>query len=96
MYYSLFPLYGRYPKYGICREQKFENGLVTIRREVDHGHIQNIRIAGDFFGDGEIADLESQLIGLPLDDSLAEELDRLNVGAYMHGISAKDLAGMLR
>ena len=88
--------YGFYPQYSICREQKFESGLVTIRMEVEHGVIRKIRIAGDFFGNADIAELEEQLTGLPLDDRLQSRLETLYLEDYMHGITPADLAGLLR
>ena len=88
--------YGSSPAYQIRREEKFPAGLVTIQMDVEHSVIRKIRIRGDFFGNGEISELEEALIGLPLDDHLPEALSALQIDHYMHGISAVDLAGLLR
>lgn len=88
--------YGFYPEYSIRREQKFESGLITIQMEVEHGIIREIRIAGDFFGNMDIRELESMLKGLPLDEHLEDKLSAMNLEDYMHGITAADLAGLLR
>ncbi len=88
--------YGFYPKYSILREQKFESGLVTVRMEAEHGYISKIRIAGDFFGNDDISGLESRLTGTALDGGLTERIENCHIENYMHGISASDLAGMLR
>ena len=88
--------YGFFPEYSILREKKFESGLISIRMEAVHAVISKIRIAGDFFGDGDITELENKLIGLPLDGQLESKLGQMGIDHYMHGITAGDLAGLLR
>ena len=88
--------YGSNKKYSMRREKKFETGLVSIDMEADHGRITDIRITGDFFGTGEIAELQEKMIGLALDENLAENLEKLGIGEYIHGVSARDLAELIR
>ncbi|MBY6277592.1 lipoate protein ligase C-terminal domain-containing protein, partial [Symbiobacterium thermophilum] len=51
---------------------------------------------GDFFGSGELAELEAALVGLPLDGNLEAALEPLDVGRYIQGMTAQDLARLLR
>ena len=88
--------YGFFPEYSISREEKLENGLVTVRMEADHGRIRQIRIAGDFFGNRDISELEARLCGLRLDDQLEEKLSGLDLDQYMFGISAAEFARLLK
>ena len=42
----------------MTREAKFDSGLVTVHLTAKDGGIRDIRFYGDFFGNGEIEDLE--------------------------------------
>ena len=63
---------------------------------VENGRIKEIRLFGDFFGNGEMGDLEEALQGLPLDDNLEAALEQIHIDEFMKGISAGELAKLLR
>ena len=88
--------YGFSPPYDMVRERKFPAGLVTAHLSAEGGKIKAVRLYGDFFGSGELGELESAMAGLPLDMRLAEALEALHVQHYMSGISAAELAALLR
>ena len=88
--------YGFYRGYSLRREQKFDAGLVTVDMDAAHGVITGIRLSGDFFGSGDIAELEQSLQGLPLDEHLADRLTELGIEHYIHGISAEELALLMK
>ncbi|MBP2017292.1 lipoate-protein ligase A [Symbiobacterium terraclitae] len=88
--------YGASPAYDMRREQRFDAGTVTVHLQAEAGRIKAVKIYGDFFGSGELSELEAALVGLPLDDNLEEALERLNVGWYIQGLTARDLAGLLK
>lgn len=88
--------YGRSPAYEMQREARFPGGIVSVYLNVDEGIITDIKIYGDFFGDGEISVLEKGLIGLRLDEELAHHIERLEIGKYMKGVEARELAELLR
>ena len=71
-------------------------GLVTAHLRVKQGCIQAVRFYGDFFGSGPLEELEAAMAGLPLDAQLAEALAPLHVEHYMSGITAEELARLLR
>ncbi|QLK85677.1 lipoate--protein ligase [Staphylococcus sp. 17KM0847] len=56
--------YGKNPKYNFEREHKFEKGFVQIKLDVKKGTIHHAKIFGDFFGEGDITELESALEGV--------------------------------
>ena len=58
--------------------------------------IKEIRLSGDFFGSGDIANLEQSLKGLPLDDRLAQRLADLGTENYIHGVSAEEMALLMK
>ena len=88
--------YGREAHYEMTREEKFDAGLVTVHMTVRDGRIDGIRFYGDFFGNGEIEDLEQSLKGVILDSRLEEKLRELDLDEYMAGISPAELAGLIR
>lgn len=88
--------YGASPAYDVRVEERFDFGLVTVYLQADRGRIQGVRIYGDFFSSAELSELEAALVGLPLDENLAAALERLDVGRYIQGMTARDLARLLR
>lgn len=88
--------YGFTRAYSIRREQKFDCGLVTVDMDVERGVISAIRLSGDFFGSGDLGELERELQGVPLDEDLAGRLEELGVEKYIHGVSAADMALLMR
>ena len=88
--------YGFSPPYDMVRARKFPAGLVTAHLSAEGGKIKAVRLYGDFFGSGELGELESAMAGLPLDGRLAEALEALHVEHYMSGITAAELAALLR
>ena len=88
--------YGFSPAYDMRREMKFPAGLVTAHLSAEGGKIKAVRFYGDFFGSGELGELEGAMAGLPLDGHLAEALEALRVGDYMSGITAEELSRLLR
>lgn len=88
--------YGFSPEYTVRKEAKFEGGIVTAHMDVEKGRIKAIKLFGDFFGNGEISELEEALRGLPLDENLEEHLEKIHTEEYMKGIHADELAALLR
>ena len=88
--------YGRSKAFDMIREEKFPAGLVTVHMTAQNGHIREIDISGDFFGNGEIGEFCEKLVGLPLDESLADRIESLDLDHYMTGIRPEELAGLIR
>ncbi len=65
--------YGKSPKFNLHRTRRFPIGSIDVRLEVEKGIIENCKIYGDFFGVGEIAEIEEKLKGIRYDRS---EIDR--------------------
>lgn len=89
-------VYGRAPKYATVAEKKFPAGVVSAYMTIDKGVISSISFFGDFFGNGEISELEHALVGARVDDSLAARLDELNIGFYINGVTGDDIASLIR
>lgn len=88
--------YGKSPAFDIKESHKFPFGLVDFRLNVKGGKIVEARIFGDFFGLGDIQDVEQQLIGVKYDRaSMSEVLKNIDVNKYFGNVTADDLVGML-
>jgi len=55
--------YGKNPKYNFERDEKFEKGFIQIKFDVKKGKIEHAKIFGDFFGEGNVNELEDALVG---------------------------------
>ena len=88
--------YGRSPAFSSERYFKFPIGAVDFRFNVDRGQIQSIRIYGDFFGLGDIADVEKLLTGIAYRREAVElAFSHIDVKHYFGNIEAADLVNLL-
>lgn len=88
--------FGKSPAYNIQASHKFPAGLVDVRLDVQKGIIENCKIYGDFFGIGNIGELEKKLIGVRHDKQAMEEaLSDVNVPHYLGKISKEEFIGLL-
>ena len=88
--------YGKSPEFTLQYHQKFPAGLVEYKLNVEHGRIKEIRIFGDFFGIGDISDLERALIGTPYEKhAVLDVFHRMNAQQYFGNIEADALATLL-
>lgn len=88
--------YGRSPDFDYEASHKFPFGFVDFRFNVSHGHITDAKIFGDFFGLGDISDVEQRLIGVRFErQAVAETLDDVDLKKYLGEITGQDLANMI-
>ena len=88
--------YGKSPKFELVRRQRFSIGSVEFKMNVDKGFIQDIRIFGDFFGLGDISDVEERLNGIKYDvTSISEALDDINIKNYFGNITKEELIHLI-
>jgi len=88
--------FGKSPAFNMLKEQKFSSGLISVYLQVDNGIIEGIRIYGDFFGNGDISELESLICGRKLDDSLKELFESIDINSYINGLSSSNLYSLIR
>lgn len=88
--------YGRNPKYNFEREEKFEKGFVQIKLDVKKGRIEHAKIFGDFFGVGDVTELENALEGTLHDfDSIEEALADYDIYHYFGDIDRYELIRLM-
>ncbi len=89
--------YGKSGNYNYEKTQRYDFGTVEIYATVREGILQEIKIHGDFFGNGEISDLEAALQGETLDENFAKRIaEKIDVGHYIKGMTEKQLQMQLR
>jgi lipoate-protein ligase A len=82
--------YGRSPDFNVQHSKRFPTGEVDVRIDVQQGIVQDVKIYGDFLGDGDVADIESRLLGVRYDrEALAEALEGLDTCAYLGGVDCE-------
>ena len=88
--------YGQSPKFSMTKEGRFTGGTLEVTLDVQKGCIENIRIYGDFFGTGNIHELEEKLIGVKhQEQNVLDALREITLSDYMVNVQDEELAGLL-
>ncbi|MEJ8776667.1 lipoate--protein ligase [Pseudogracilibacillus sp. ICA-222130] len=88
--------YGRSPAYNVKARHKFPSGLLDVRLNVKKGIIENCKIYGDFFGIGNVADVEQKLIGVRHDkQAVKEALSTMDIPHYLGKITVEDFVELV-
>lgn len=83
--------YGRSPKFNYKGYNRFEGGCVETRLQVDNGLIEGCKIYGDFFGKGDVKDLEDKLKGLKYDfEEVDNALSDVSMDDYLGRITKEE------
>ena len=89
-------VYGKSPEFTVKRRKHFTSGTIDARFLVEDGKIKDIKIYGDFFGSGDVKDVEDALRGLKYDVStIKEALGKLDLNKYFVGIDAEDIKELI-
>ena len=89
--------YGVSPKFDLERDVRIEGvGTVEVKLDVDQGKITNIKIFGDFFGLGEITDVEDQLRGVKYElESIQNALEQVDLNKYIGNVTPEQIAQII-
>ncbi|WP_101843434.1 lipoate--protein ligase [Halobacillus sp. Marseille-P3879] len=89
--------YGKSPKFNIQQTKRIEGaGSYDIRLDVSKGYIRNVKIYGDFFGVGDISEVEERLIGVKYERaSIAEAIENVEISHYLGKITKEDFLDMI-
>lgn len=88
--------YGRSPEFDLVRRERFGIGSIEAKMNVSQGTIQDIRIFGDFFGLGEISDVEKALTGVKYEKAAIEAaVETIDVKTYFGNIEPADLVNLI-
>jgi lipoate-protein ligase A len=88
--------YGASPEFNVKQGKRFEGGKVEVLINVKQGIIQSIKFYGDFFGNGNLEEIEGLLIGKRyVEDEIYNTLVQLNVSDYFKGITLDELVSCI-
>lgn len=88
--------YGKNPKYNFEKSCKFERGLVQIKLDVKKGVIEHAAIFGDFFGVGDVKDIEDALIGVQHQkEFIVKALQDIDVYHYFGDIKKEEIINLM-
>lgn len=88
--------YGSSPDFTEKKEQRFDFGKVEALLNVNMGTICSCKFYGDFFGNGELENLERSLEGVKYNkDSISKALKAKHIGHYFNGASSEDIIDFL-
>ncbi|WP_211748846.1 lipoate--protein ligase [Paenibacillus sp. Marseille-Q4541] len=88
--------YGQSPESNVKHSKKFPVGIIDLRMNIKEGRIEEIKIYGDFFGVGDVADIENLLRGKRYEDSeVREALKDIEVKHYFGNLDFEDFIGLV-
>ncbi|QNU37233.1 lipoate--protein ligase [Geobacillus sp. 44B] len=88
--------YGKSPKFNLQHSHRFPAGQIDVRLEVQKGIIRNCKIYGDFFGVGDIGEIEEKLIGKRYEKSEIEKaLQDVDIKHYFGNIEKKEFIDLI-
>ena len=88
--------YGSSPKFNITKSKRFPSGNVDVRLDVHHGLITEVHIYGDFFGLGDVKELEDALLAVQFNRTGIEAaLQRVDVKSFLGQISKEEFVDLL-
>ncbi|CAK7050992.1 MAG: Lipoate-protein ligase LplJ [Desulfovibrio sp.] len=89
--------FGASPAYSITKERRVEGcGKVEVHMDVTEGIIRNVAFYGDYFGNGDPADLQAKLTGRRVERSdLAAALTGIDIAEYFHNLDVETLIDIL-
>ncbi len=88
--------FGKSPKSNIQHSHRFPIGQIDIRLHVDKGKIMNCKIYGDFFGVGDVSEIENRLIGIRYDRAeITKALKEIDVKHYFGNVSKEEVINLI-
>ncbi|MBX9434822.1 Lipoate-protein ligase LplJ [Bacillus paralicheniformis] len=88
--------YGKSPKFNLQHSKRFQAGSVDIRLEVQKGVIRECKIFGDFFGVGDVSDIEEKLTDVQYERKAIEEaLQGVDIKHYFGNIQKEEFLDLV-
>ena len=89
--------YGESPNFDLERSERIEGvGTVEVKLNVENGLITDIKMFGDFFGLGEITDVEDKLRGTKYEmKSIEKALEEVDINKYIGSVTPQELAKII-
>lgn len=88
--------YGKSPKFNIQHSHRFPVGHIEFRLDVNKGQITECKIFGDFFGIGDVGDIEERLTGAKYERSeIAKVLEDIDIPHYFGNVTKDEIIELI-
>ncbi|MDN4524263.1 lipoate--protein ligase [Fictibacillus fluitans] len=88
--------YGKSPKSNVELSNRFTGGSVEVKLQIERGIMRECRIYGDFFGVGDVHDIEERLIDKRYDrEEIEKALKDINMRHYFGNVSKEEFLDLL-
>lgn len=89
--------YGKSPNFDLERSERIEGvGTIETKLNVDKGIITDIKMYGDFFGMGEISDVEDKLRGVKYEvEAITSALKEIDLNKYIGNVTAEEVTKVI-
>jgi lipoate---protein ligase len=88
--------YGKSPKFNLQHSHRFPVGQIDVRLEVNKGLIENCKIYGDFFGVGNVEDIENKLAGTKYERrEIAQALEDVDIQHYFGKVTKEEFVELV-
>ncbi|WP_394136685.1 lipoate--protein ligase [Cytobacillus oceanisediminis] len=87
--------YGKSPKFDLQHSHRFPVGQIDIRLNVTKGKIEDCKIYGDFFGVGDVREIENKLTGIRYEKTEIEKaLDEVDIKHYFGNVTKEEFINL--
>jgi lipoate-protein ligase A len=88
--------YGKSPKFDLQHSHRFPVGQIDIRLNVTKGKIEECKIYGDFFGVGDVSEIENKLTGIRYEKSEIENaLEGVDIKHYFGNVTKTEFINLV-
>ncbi len=88
--------YGKSPQFNIQHSHRFPVGQIEFRLDVKKGKIVECKIFGDFFGVGDVAEVEEKLSGIRYERSeIAKALEPIDIPHYFGPVTKNEIIDLI-
>jgi lipoate---protein ligase len=88
--------YGKSPKFNLQHSNRFPVGQIDVRLDVNKGIIENCKIYGDFFGVGDVSEIENKLTNLRYERAEIEKaLEGVDIPYYFGKVTKEEFVNLV-
>lgn len=88
--------YGKSPKFNLQHSHRFPVGQIDVRLEVNKGKIDACTIYGDFFGVGDVQEVQEKLTGVRYEKaSIKQALEDIDIPHYFGNITKEEFVELI-
>lgn len=88
--------YGKSPKFNVKHSHRFPVGGIDVRLQVENGLVEDAKIFGDFFGVGDVSEVEKAITGVKYErNALDEAISDIDIPKLLGGITKDEFLKLI-